>query len=114
MPWDQIANNLNVTLKGVKQKAGSALAKPSTWDSDTAREVYHTSKIFKLMADRVGSSRSTTACKVQARKFGDINELLANSDLPASKRRSLDEMLLYLDAGVVAAADVGGKGSSHK
>jgi hypothetical protein len=114
MPWDQIANNLNVTLKDVKQYAGSALAKPSMWDSDTAQEVYFTKKMLKLVSDRMGSSRTATGCKYQARKFGDINELLANSDLPVGKQRSLEDMLLYLGGGIAAAADVGGEGSNHK
>ncbi|PQE06268.1 hypothetical protein CJF30_00005221 [Rutstroemia sp. NJR-2017a BBW] len=86
-------------LKDAKQKAGSALAKPSMWDSDTAQEVYYTKKMLKLVPDDwMGSSRSAMGCKLQARKFGDINELLANSELPASKQRSLDDMLLYLGA----------------
>jgi hypothetical protein len=113
MPWEQIAHNLNANLKDMTQKAGSLLAKPSKWDSETGREVYGTQKAMRMIVDRVGSSRSGKACKFQARKFGDVSELLKNSDLPADKQRSLGDMLSYL-GGTGAATDTSGKGAPNK
>ncbi|KAF7876683.1 hypothetical protein EAF04_001768 [Stromatinia cepivora] len=93
MPWDQVAHNINVDLEKVTQRQGSALAKPSKWNSKTKRQDYHTKRRLTMQKDRTGSERNATGCMNQSNKFGDIDALLRNSVEQPSRRKTLDEML---------------------
>ncbi|KAJ8063949.1 hypothetical protein OCU04_007796 [Sclerotinia nivalis] len=93
MPWDQVAHNINVDLEKVTQRQGSALARPSKWNSKTKQQDYHTKRHLKMQKDRTGSERNATGCMNQSNKFGDIDALLRNSVEQPSRRKTLDEML---------------------
>ncbi|KAI9643250.1 hypothetical protein NHQ30_007866 [Ciborinia camelliae] len=93
MPWEQIANNINVDLEGVTQRKGTLLARPSKWNSKTKREDFHMKRHLTMQKDRTGSERNASGCMNQATKFGDIDALLRNSAEQSSRRKSLDEMI---------------------
>lgn len=93
MPWEQVANNINVDLQGVIQRKGSPLARSSRWNIKKDQEDFYAKRNLTILGDRTGSERTATGCMNQAHKFGDIDTLLRNSVETSSRRKSLEDML---------------------